>query len=330
MDIQSLSNPDSLYEMDKATISERWRTEFLQNITELGISYVEYNQRIPEEIRIVATELKREIDRTVTPRLQDALGKISMTQDRFTELYSDVRIYPRTHELQEMKIDEWEGCILDVYISFVIAVPPEDSLDSLSRIQLISLFSEEPNLTDEEIAEIGDVAFFQSHLNLETVCSILNEIRFPGFYGENFQGVALEMIIDACREKDFAAMGEASKTLGLKADCFSESDPQDPELPIELDQIEEKVPQLIAALARELGVKCVDPKKLDHGQSLYALMGFDHRLTLSLTQSLSMQFGVMSIIGGERMVTLDNAIVFAEDFIDGQEGIGENEECSDE
>ena len=83
-------------------------------------------------------------------------------------------------------------------------------------------------------------------------------------------------------------------------------------------------------MARELGVKCVDPKKLGHGQSLYALMGFDHRLTTSLTQSLSMQFGVMSMIGGERMVTVENALVFAEDFIDGQEGMGEDEIPTDE
>ena len=325
MDIQNLSNPDSLYEMDKSTISETWRSEFLENLTDLGISYVEYNQRTPEEIRIVASELKREIDRTVTPRLQDALGKISMTQDRFNQLYSDIRIYPRTLELQDMTIDEWEGCVLDVYISFVIAVPSEDRLDSFSRMQLISLFSEEPNLSEEAISDLGDVAFFQSHLNLETVCSLLGEIRFPGFYGENFQGVALEMIIDACREEDFESMSEAAKQLGLKADCFSETDPDNPEVPIELDQIEEKVPQLIAAMARELGVKCVDPKKLGHGQSLYALMGFDHRLTTSLTQSVSMQFGVMSIIGGERMVTVGNAIEFAEMFIDGQDGMDEDE-----
>jgi hypothetical protein len=114
VDIQTLSNPDSLYEMDKSTISETWRSEFLENLTGLGISYIDYNQRTPEEIRIVATELKREIDRTVTPRLQDALSKISITQDRFTHLYSDVRIYPRTHELQKMTIDEWKGCVLVV------------------------------------------------------------------------------------------------------------------------------------------------------------------------------------------------------------------------
>jgi hypothetical protein len=191
-------------------------------------------------------------------------------------------------------------------------------------MQLISLFSEESNLTEEAISDLGDVTFFQSHLNLETICTFLGEIRFPGFYGENFQGVALEMIIDACREEDFEAMMEASKTLGLRADCFSETDSENPELHIEPDQIEQKVPQLIAAMARELGVKCVDPKKLDHGQSLYALMGLDHRLTLSLTQSLSMQFGVMSMIGGERMVTVGNAIEFAEMFIDGQDGMDED------
>lgn len=325
MDIQNLSNPDNLYEMDKSTISENQKTEFLQELSELETSYIDYNTRVPDEILIVAVELKREIDQTVTPRLQEMLGKLSVTQDRFSRLYSDVRIYPREHELAQLTIDKWEGCILDAYVSFVIAVPPEERLDSLSRTALVSLFSEDPSISDEEASEIDDIDYFRSNLSLETISSLLNEIRFPGFYGENFQGLALEIIIDACADADYEIMAEAAKRLGLKPDCFSAEDPANPNVPIQPDEVEEKVPQLIASIAGKIGVQGVNPDKLKHGQSLFALMDFDHRLTLSLTQSISMHFGVMGTFGGERMITVGNAIEFAEMFIDGQDGMDDDD-----
>ena len=82
-----------------------------------------------------------------------------------------------------------------------------------------------------------------------------------------------------------------------------------------MDNLKTEVPKLIAALARELGVENIDPKKLKSSDTLYALMDFDHTKTLSLSKSIQAQFNVIGMVGGDRMVTVGNALNFAEEMI---------------
>ena len=86
-------------------------------------------------------------------------------------------------------------------------------------------------------------------------------------------------------------------------------------MPITLDNFQTEVPNLIAALARELGVENIDPKMLESKDSLYALMEFDQTKTLSLSKSIQAQFNVIGMVGGDRMVTVGNALKFAEEMI---------------
>ena len=44
-------------------------------------------------------------------------------------------------------------------------------------------------------------------------------------------------------------------------------------------------------------------------------MGFDHAKTLSLSKSIQAQFNVIGKVGGDRMVTVGNALNFAEEMI---------------
>ena len=59
----------------------------------------------------------------------------------------------------------------------------------------------------------------------------------------------------------------------------------------------------------------IDPKMLKTMDSLYALMGFDQTKTLSLSKSIQAQFNVIDMVGGDRMVTVGNALKFAKEMI---------------
>lgn len=76
---------------------------------------------------------------------------------------------------------------------------------------------------------------------------------------------------------------------------------------------------LIAALAKLLGVKYLDPATFKNGDSLYALMGFDEKLTRSLIGSIRMHFDVLSVIGGPNMLTVGDAISFAKEVLESRD-----------
>ena len=84
--------------------------------------------------------------------------------------------------------------------------------------------------------------------------------------------MTMEIIFDACRKKDFQAMEKAAFGLPIQSERLGKSNPEDPNLPLTLDNLKTEVPKLIAALARELGVENIDPKKLKSSDTLYALM----------------------------------------------------------
>ena len=115
--------------------------------------------------------------------------------------------------------------------------------------------------------------------------------------------------------KRFSGDGKSRFWLADSIGTVRKSNPEDPNLPITFDNLKTEVPKLIAALARELGVENIDPKKLKSSDTLYALMGFDHTKTLSLSKSIQAQFNVIGMVGGDRMVTVGNALNFAEEMI---------------
>ncbi len=77
-----------------------------------------------------------------------------------------------------------------------------------------------------------------------------------------------------------------------------------------------QVPILIALIAMRLGVPNIDPKKLKATDNFYALMGFDDKLTKSLLGSIMIHFNVIPVAGATRMVTVGNAIAFAQETLD--------------
>jgi len=307
----SVSNMHSLYEMDKGTLGESGIKALKDELKEKNLSYRPYSERAGLGLCTVAAEIKRELDQTVTPALKASLW--DMTYERFDNLYCDVRIYPEGEELTIWDDDDWAGTVLNVLVSFVIAVPPDDKLDSFARLSLVSLFSDDPSESLHD--KVDDVYAFKKMLNVDVVSRIMGEITIGYFYPPEFAGMTLEIIFDACRKEDFEAMAKAALGMPIQSERLGKSNPKNPNLPITLDNFNKEVPNLIAALARELGVENIDPKTLKSSDSLFALMGFDHTKTLSLSKSIQAQFNIIGMVGGDRMVTVGNALDFVEEMI---------------
>jgi hypothetical protein len=70
--------------------------------------------------------------------------------------------------------------------------------------------------------------------------------------------------------------------------------------------------ELISILANKLGNINLNPKKLQNDDSLYALMGFDDTLALSLEKSIAANFDIIG--GAGRIITVENAISFAREM----------------
>ena len=307
----SLSHLDNLYEMDKGTLGQCGIEALQRELKENNLTYVPYPDRAGPGLCTVASEIKRELDQTVTPALRASIS--DMTDERFDDLYSDVRIYPVGEELTVWDDNDWAGTVLNVLVSFVIAVPPDDKLDSFARLSLVSLFSDDPSESIHD--SVDDVYAFKKMLNVDVVSTIMGEISINHFHPPDFAGMSLEIIFDACRKEDFATMENAALGKPIQSNRLGQANPKDPNLPITLDNFQTEVPNLIAALARELGVENIDPKMLESKDSLYALMEFDQTKTLSLSKSIQAQFNVIGMVGGDRMVTVGNALKFAEEMI---------------
>ena len=305
----TFSNIHSLYEMDKRTLGQSGVKALNNELNEKNLTYSPYPERAGPGLCAVAAEIKRELDQTVTPALKVSL--MDITYERFDNLYCDVRIYPEGKELAIWDKNNWAGTVLNVLVSFVIAVPPDDSLDTFARISLASLFTDDP--LESLHGNIDDVFAFKKMLNVDVAAR--SGRNFDRLFPPQFRWYDPRDYLRCLPQKRLSGDEKAAFGLPIQSERLGKSNPKDPNLPITLDNLKTEVPKLIAALARELGVENIDPKKLKSSDTLYALMGFDHTKTLSLSKSIQAQFNVIGKVGGDRMVTVGNALNFAEEMI---------------
>jgi len=299
---------ESLYEMDKGTLSDDGERQLLMELKKIRTKYVPYFDRVGPGLSNVVTELKRELDKTLLPALTKALPKA--TDNRFIEVFCDVRIYPASKEAKIFKkSNDWSGCTLTVLVSFVLSIPMNDSLDSMTRASLVSLFEE--SSWDPSIEKLRKKLKLREKLNVEIVSEVMGSCSLDEFQPSEFNGFELEIIFDGCPATKFSRLKDQAKGRVISLKKYSKDNfigsPED----ITADNAEDSVPLLIAAIANALGVKNIDYRNLERSDNLYALMGFHESLTKSLVGSIMMHFDTLSIIGGDRMITVGNAIDFA-------------------
>ena len=196
-----------LYDADRGTLSTAGQRSFLKEVQAQGLTYAPYAQRVGPGFATAASELKRALDASVLPAFQDVVGRI--TDQRFTQAYCDVRLYPQGQELAQWTEGPWAGERLTVMVAFVLPIPPEDSLDSMTRASLLSLFEE--SSWDPQVKKLGKKGKLRERLNVDSINAILSDMVFDGFNPYDLDGFELEIMIDGCP----AARFERLRTIAL-------------------------------------------------------------------------------------------------------------------
>lgn len=304
-----------LYDADRGTLSTASQRSFLKEVQAQGLTYAPYAQRVGPGFATAASELKRALDAAVLPAFQDVVSRV--TSKRFPQAYCDVRLYPQGQEMAHWVEGNWAGERLTVMVAFVLAIPPDDSLYSMARASLLSLFEE--SSWDPQVKKLGKKGKLRERLNVDSINAILSDMAFDGFNPYDLDGFELEIMIDGCPAHRFehlraAALGQAIQKARSTRTVFKGT----PAL-ITPSNAAQEVPVLIAALAKALGVKHLNPGTLEPGDSLYALMGFDEMLTRSLAGSIRVHFDVLTVIGGPAMFTVGDAISFAQEILESRQ-----------
>lgn len=306
-------NASLLKEMDRGTIGTKDKKAFLAELKNSKTKYHPYFKRVGPGLSNLAIELKRHVDQEVLSALLSALPKL--TNDRFTDAFVDVRVYPQSCPLEQWgKANHWEGEILDVVVSFVLGIPSTDSLDSMTRMSLLGLF--ETDHWDPDIKKTSKKLGLHKKLNVDSVVSIINDFYFEDFHPNEFSGMTLEILFDGCTDKNFQQLESQARGPDIQPLRQISTASKPPSLSdISVANAPKQVPILIALIALKLGVPDINPKKLKVTDNLYALMGFDDTLTKSLVSSIMIHFNVIHVIGASKMVTVGNAIEFAQEIL---------------
>jgi hypothetical protein len=310
--IESVSNAE-IYELDRGTASTSEKARRLKVMEENNNPYKAYEKRVSPSLLNASIEIKRLIDQKITPTLLSNLGPI--LDKRFHDIYCDVKIYPNSEQQDVFAIDEEDGLSennLHVLVNFVISIPKDDSLDSMARSTLLSLFQEEDDWTDsnQTFSKIKKKLKLYKLLNIDVISEKMGDIPFNDFDTDGC-GVNLEIDCDGVVCSKFEKLKNASLGSEIQSKRISQI-----EKPLELKEITIKnagieVPVLIAKILDALGTKNIDPAKLKKTDNLYALCAYQDKTCLSLTHSIRMHFDVLSIIGGQDMVTVQDGINFA-------------------
>jgi hypothetical protein len=301
-----------LYDADRGTLPASGQRRFAKEVQAQGLTYAPYAQRVGPGFATAASELKRALDSSVSPAFLDVVSRV--TNHRFNQAYCDVRLYPQGQELGHWSGGHWAGERLMVMVAFVLSIPPDDSLDSMARLSLLSLFEE--SSWDPQVKKLGKKGKLRERLNVDTVNVLLSDMVFDGFNPYDLDGFELEIMIDGCPQARFERMRSSALGVAIKKARSTRTVFKGKPSTITLGNVDQEVLVLIAALAKLLGVKHLDPAALKLGDSLYALMGFDEKLTRSLIGSIRMHFDVLSVIGGPNMLTVGDAISFAQEILE--------------
>jgi len=304
-------NFSDVHSLDRLTLGKSKKTDLLKKMKLAGTPYVKYDKRVGLGLVNLSIEIKRLIDRDITALLKKHLPVA--TDGRFNDLYCNVHIYPQLEEpdswLEEINSD-WQR--LYVLVNFVISIPKTDSLDSIARASLLSLFQEESWVIDKKLNAARKRLKLWEKLNIDVVSELIGGAYFDEFPRDQFSGVNLEIDCDGVFENDFDNCLVHSRLV----DYATKFDASLTEKAYAIEKLTSKnarkyVPFMVGGIANALGVKQLSPKKLKRTDNLYALMGFDDKLTHSLVQSIKVSLDVMEVIGGPTMFTLGDAIDFA-------------------
>jgi hypothetical protein len=318
VDAESIDLAD-VYSLDRQTLGRASKAKLLKSMKEGCAPYVPYKKRVGSGLVNLSIEIKRFIDTGLTQKLKAVLPLA--TDDRFHDLYCDVRVYPNSDEAVPCNKDlGWQVGNLYVFVNFVVSIPEDDSLDSMARATVLSFLQEDSWISDKKITAERKRRKLWQILNIETMAKVASSASFDNFNTDDYEGINLEIDCDGIIEAKFSKLANDARMVDLSTRF-------DPKLDnksyitekITLKNARKQVPMLIGGIANALGVHHVSPSKLKRDDSLYALMGFDDRLTRSLVQSFKVSIDVIEMIGGPQIYTVGDAIDFACEIVEYRE-----------
>lgn len=317
---ETVSNSE-MYELDRGTASPKEKLRRLKILADNGTPYQSYSKRVGPGLEGISIELKRLIDRKITPALQENIGTI--LDNRFPEVYCDVRVYPDSKDEEVFSIDEengWNDDNLHVLVNFVVSIPEDDSLDSMARATLLSFFQKEDDWTasDPKISKLKKKLKLYELLNIDVISEALGNLPLNGFDEDEYPGFNLEIDCDGVIDTKFSKL----KVAALGPEILSKR--IDPKGPLEIKEVTPKnakkeVPVVIAKILEALGIPNIAPSKLKKTDNLYALCGYQDKTCLSLTKSFTMHFDVLTVIGAKEIISVENAIDFAIETLETRE-----------
>jgi hypothetical protein len=189
----------------------------------------------------------------------------------------------------------------------------------MTRADINSFFGELDWVVDnKKMVALQKKLKFSERLNIETVMSQLNNWKFGCFPPKSDSKVSMEIDCDGAIEKDFSKLEKAALGSDILKARTTKSVKLDQIKSITTKNVTKQVPLLIAHLSKALGVLNIDPNELRAEDDLYALMGYDDKLTISLQKSICLHFNVIFSIGANEIITVGNAISFARDMLNNE------------
>ena len=314
-------NNSEIHELDRGTASPKEKARRLKILNDNGAPYQSYEKRVAPALVNASIEIKRLIDRKITPALLSNIGQIM--DQRFHDVYCDVKVYPNSEDEDEFTVDDQDGFNsknLHVLVNFVVSIPKDDSLDSMARATLISFFQKEDDWTasDQKISKLKKKLKLYDLLNIDVISEKMGNLPFNGFDTEGC-GVDLEIDCDGVIDTKFAKLKTAALGPEIQSKRLGKSNSSMELSTITTKNAKKETPVLISKILDALDLKNIDPSKLKKTDNLYALCGYQDKTCLSLTQSIRMHFDVLAVIGAQEMVTVENAIDFAVETLEMRE-----------
>lgn len=136
-----------IYELDRGTANANEKSRRIQALKSINTPYKSYRKRVGLELENLSIEIKRMIDQKIMPLLSTHISNI--TDKRFNSAYCDVKVYPRPPQDSDFisSNEILDNDNLYIFINFVVSIPKNDSLDSLTRAAILSYFQEEDDWT---------------------------------------------------------------------------------------------------------------------------------------------------------------------------------------
>ena len=257
------NSPDkNIYCLDRNTASEQDKKKLLNELKTEGIKYNNYKERLENAYFIASLELKRFLDRKILSKLKKALKEVS--DDRFNELYLDVRFYDAKKE------NKGEG--VWILINFIISIPENDSLDSLTRMKIFNLFKSDKDWNNASHK-------YKIYKVLPQINTFLQNYSY--YSSIDVSEWNLEFDFDTAnpsyvKEKNFEKIKKNSYGKSIyKSRCSNKS------LKYEIKKIDKKdtanqIIELLCFISQAIGIEKLDPKKVKLSDHVYSLLDYDN------------------------------------------------------